>query len=995
MIPATVPLTVDGKVVYRTLRGVNVVDAETGELLWETREGISAEKLLTGQPPTNSYRSRFVSRRMSPGTYTYGDQHPLTSLLFRNGNYGLISSDGRRLFVIESQALLPGVNSYSSDPERNDRYQRSWLTNKLAAYDLKTGRPLWEVGGRKRNELFDLPLAGNYFLGVPVAKGGELFVIGERDSRVRLHVLDAKTGKTKWSRLVAYSDTKISQDSVRRWFTAQVTVADGVVLCPTSVGWLVAVDRTNQSILWAQRYSKPNTSRTVRRTFGSMHRVPTASLNQRWVPSAPIVSGGFVVYTPQEDESIVCTRLRDGKRAWQMRKGDYLYLAGVFGDKVVLVGKHKVTALKLKDGTAAWSRDIDKSAGLPSGMGVAADDRFHLPLQSGQLWTLEMKTGRVVGKLYLPRKSRPLGNLTMYRGQVLSLTPMGLTSFEQRATLLAKIAKRKQDAPGDAWASLKESEIALLKRDHTTALKLLRGIAEDKLEARIKTRYRAAMMRSLTAAIRSDLKKHDNEAKQLASFVRTPEEKFQFRRLDVERNDARGELAAAFAGYRRLADEYGKRIIPRADNARLEIRLEAWAAGKLHDVWTRMSAADRKTVGAELSKAAEAIAKHPPAEQIRFAKTFLFHPAAVKVVNRLVDRAAGNGEFAQTELLLTWLQRHSDPVVAASATERMARMLSQRKLKSDANVVYGELAGKYGKVKLPNGTTGSELVAALTKKGTINPSAAPSPVSWAKMPMRIEQSGTSYQSYPSQGLLVGTSRYPYFRENSFKVDHSQQQLLVKRISDDSLSWLVPLRASQRSSSNQYTYGRTFGHFLLVLHRNVLHCLSPIDKRVVWTRRLESRTPTSYYSYYSSSPTRNRYRPMQDGSRMASTFALSNAFEQKGGLAFANARHIGIYGRRRLIVLDSATGEILWTLRGVKQGSKVVATADAVFVLNTDETGVVALRAFDGRKLTNAKAAKTAGKAVGVSGNDFLVPEGKTSSFLGSASPPRPGSCKIP
>ncbi|MFQ5734708.1 MAG: PQQ-binding-like beta-propeller repeat protein, partial [Planctomycetaceae bacterium] len=602
MVPATIPLTVEGKVIYRTLRGVNVVDAETGELLWETREGISAERLLSGMPASTGYNSRFVSRRMSSRTYTYGDHHPLTSLLFRNGNYGLLSSDGERLFVIENQALLPGVNSYGADPEQNDQYRRSWLTNRLTAYELKTGRPLWEAGGRKRTESFDLPLAGNYFLGVPVAQGGELFVVGERDSRIRLHVLDAKTGQVKWSRLIAYSDTKISQDSVRHWFTAQVAVADGVIICPTTVGWMVAVDRTNRSILWAQRYSKPGSrSNSVKMAFNATNRMPTAALNQRWTPSAPVVTGGYVVYTPQEDESIVCARLRDGKRAWRIPKGDYLYLAGVFGETVVLVGKQKVTAVKLSEGTTAWTQQLDKSAGFPSGRGVAADGRYHLPLQSGQLWTFDVQTGKVSGKLYLPPDSRPLGNLTMYRRQVLSLTPYGLTSFEQRAALLARIAVRKKRSPRDAWAALKEAEIALLKRDFEASLESLRDIDADKLEPRVKPRYRTAMLRSLTAAVRSDFKAHDAEAKQLETFVRTPDERLQFRRLAAERHDARGEFAQAFAAYRRLARDYGDRAITREDNPRLEIQLRAWTAGKLRDVWDRMPPPARMAAGQELA----------------------------------------------------------------------------------------------------------------------------------------------------------------------------------------------------------------------------------------------------------------------------------------------------------------------------------------------------------------------------------------------------------
>ncbi|MFQ5732610.1 MAG: PQQ-binding-like beta-propeller repeat protein, partial [Planctomycetaceae bacterium] len=398
--------------------------------------------------------------------------------------------------------------------------------------------------------------------------------------------------------------------------------------------------------------------------------------------------------------------------------------------------------------------------------------------------------------------------------------------------------------------------------------------------------------------------------------------------------------------------------------------------------WDRMPPPARMAAGQELADDAKQLAARPVVEQLRFARLYSFHPAGVGVVNRLVDRSLEAGEFARAEQLLSRLRLNADVAVAASATERFAKLLQARKLAGDANVVYTELASKYAKVRLPGGTTAAELVAELRARRVVGPGAVPQPVSWGHSSMRVEQAGTQYQSSPNQGLLVGTSRFPYFREHSFQIDHSNQQLVVTRVADDSLSWLVPLRSGRNSSGNQYTYAASFGHCLLVMHRNVLHCLSPVDKRVVWTRQLENRAATSYYSYYSSSPTRNRYRPLQDGSRVAATYALSNSFAQKGGLAFANTMYVGVYGRRRLLLLDAGTGDVLWTLSGLRQGSKVIGSTDAVFVLNNGDEPVIALRALDGRKLTEAKAAKSAAKAVGVSGNDLLIPDATTSNFLG-------------
>ena len=50
--------------------------------------------------------------------------------------------------------------------------------------------------------------------------------------------------------------------------------------------------------------------------------------------------------------------------------------------------------------------------------------------------------------------------------------------------------------------------------------------------------------------------------------------------------------------------------------------------------------------------------------------------------------------------------------------------------------------------------------------------------------------------------------------------------------------MLPLRSTTRSRQGEYTVGIPAGHELVVLHRDVVHFLSPIDQSVVWTRSME-------------------------------------------------------------------------------------------------------------------------------------------------------------
>src|SRR5262249_48064890 len=73
--------------------------------------------------------------------------------------------------------------------------------------------------------------------------------------------------------------------------------------------------------------------------------------------------------------------LGDGRLLWKVdRQPSDQYVAGVFGDKVVIVGSSQIRALSLADGQVLWQR----GTGMPSGQGVAAGKVYYLPLRATQ-----------------------------------------------------------------------------------------------------------------------------------------------------------------------------------------------------------------------------------------------------------------------------------------------------------------------------------------------------------------------------------------------------------------------------------------------------------------------------------------------------------------------------------------------------------------------------------------------------------------------------------
>ena len=325
-IPALPPLATQGKIVFRTLKGIQVLDALTGTPLWEsTLDHSPEESFIAAQLKglnTPQARGLFdpTPKDQSFPVYngTNPDKHALTSLIYRNANWGSQSCDGGQLYVLENMRLNLGGTSLSRNLNRFRRNLRrgedvadSWASNQIVAYDLQTGQQKWKIGGTKFDEPFDLPLAGTFFMGAPTPSDNELYIVGERDREIRLYALNPQTGEELWSQQIGNPDQDIAEDMVRRWWIAPVAIDQGVIVCPTTIGLLTAIDRLNHSILWSTQYATDGSSNSNQR-FNRIQQTSIKDLNQRWCPSAPIISGNKVVYTPPDSETLVCLDLITG-----------------------------------------------------------------------------------------------------------------------------------------------------------------------------------------------------------------------------------------------------------------------------------------------------------------------------------------------------------------------------------------------------------------------------------------------------------------------------------------------------------------------------------------------------------------------------------------------------------------------------------------------------------------------------------------------------------
>ena len=178
----------------------------------------------------------------------------LNQRVWDDAPYGQMSSDGQQVFLLWRLASDLQQMSTRVLPFGRQSPEGSVETNKLVALDLRPqGKLRWIVGDEDGTD--EPKLAGAFFLGPPLPLMGQLYVLAEINSEIRLVVLDAATGQLQWAQQLAHVDQReIATDPTRRAAGASPSFSDGILVCPTSAGAVVAVDISTRSLLWGYQY---------------------------------------------------------------------------------------------------------------------------------------------------------------------------------------------------------------------------------------------------------------------------------------------------------------------------------------------------------------------------------------------------------------------------------------------------------------------------------------------------------------------------------------------------------------------------------------------------------------------------------------------------------------------------------------------------------------------------------------------------------------------
>ncbi len=970
-LPVMQPLAVGGWVLMRTPQRLIGIDFTTGKRVWHTERA--------GDVNNNNDRSaaeRPVMNVIGPGRMIVQADTSLGEKLWDNATYGTMSSDGEYVFAVEE---LPDPTGGEVQQQRRQIIMRGGMwgggmartladapTNELSAYDLHSqGKIKWKVGGDRNDPESEPKLSGAFFLGPPLPMGGRLYVLAEVKKDIKLEVLDAKTGHLEWEQQVALvPDQNSMWDSTRRMFGSTPSYADGVLVCPTSVGAAVAIDLADRSLRWGFQYAHdqnpnyPNGQPVMQMRMGMQGIATYASLqNDRWIDSTVTIADGCALVTPIESNQLYCLSLIDGKPLWKLDRGERIYIGGVKDGRVVIVGRRQIETVTLSGGKEIWRTDIPQG-GMPSGRGYLSDECYFLPVSTAEVEKVELATGKIVARAKSRLGNIP-GNLICYKGQVISQGVDFLDAYYQLDPLREDIAKKLADNPNDPWALARRGEIALDEGRVAEAVGDIRTSYAQKPEAST----RALLVEGLLANLSQNFEQGRDTVPELEKLIVLDSERASFVRVLAEGFRKTGAKLPALEAYLKLVDLPGSQSDLEAVGSSLSVRRDRWVQARLQELYLGANPDDRAKFDSAVKERLQAALAAKEAKDLRrFLSFFGFHPVADEAREQLFVQLTPQDRLMERESLLNELMNSADPARRRAAVARMASFFSEAGRPDEAALYYQRLATEFGGLTCSGGKTGRQLVDELPADSPVAQALAISKWSWPDGKVYRDNSNPSARlirnnNFPQRPFALNWrgDRPAFYETTSVVFDQQQQQIM----GHDGLGREKFRIGMNEAGQNRFGYQpvatnissvSALGHLLFINLGNQVLAIDTLRQpgngnRIIWQQELMEIVGNAFNG---NAPQTKQIPTPWGGSRNA--LAAGDGGPALGVLGPVTARGVIIQRAHDLLAVDPLSGELLWTRHGVAPGSEMFGDDEVIVVAPLEGDKARVFRTLDGEEL---------------------------------------------
>jgi outer membrane protein assembly factor BamB len=1024
VLPGAVPVAVEGRIVLRTPLGIQAVDAHSGREVWRTAAPLGLDALLEDPGRKVQLRHWFDLYNQDRG------------VLLANSTLGTLSSDTRHVYAIEDLVLPPHpiLLQQQQQGEVRSLGPMRYFTghNRLRALDLADGHVVWEVGGPAPMAAVPKPvprpdkspaaraaraaprlarqdsLTDACFLGPPLPLGDDLLVVIDKQEDVQLACLDGHSGLVRWTQPLAAAAQKMLLDVDRHTHAIHLAYADGVLVCPTGCGAVVGVDPLSRRLLWAHVYREPGPG-TPGDDDPSGNGRP---LQTNWTGCAPIIHGGRVVLSAPDADNILCLGLAEGGLLWKTPRSDEdLYVAGVFGTQVLIIGKSACRAVSLSSGETLWQR----ATGMPAGQGIAAADTYYLPLADGAVLALDLKKPPAAARIEPRSPNASLGNLLFYDGVLWSQGPEALVAFTPVQNRLREVEARLARAAADGAALAERGRLRLERGDLRGGIADLHEALAGSLSAQTQGATRTRLFGALIELLQRDFpqaEKHLADCETLCMLApgkdgRPPsaEEVRQRRQqlfaLVAAGRGRQGQVPWALQSWRNLlALSRPGDLLPMPEDPALRVRPEVWVRERVAELARATDTDGRQALAAEMDRAWRSVRDHKDDAEALDRYLTLF--GSVPPVRGAAVRGAWARLLLAQQLAELPDARHSleadllcaalaeDPAPAAralvaEALEVQAGLLLRRGRLDEAAVVYHRLGTQFPGWDLPTGT-GAEILsrARLDKRLLPYLAAVERPQRPAWVPGRIAaverpaSPPTDQILLPcvprlpappaSPGTLGPAEGLPVGGDLRFFLDGRALSLVATERDTGRRLWAVPLplQSLPPALRNSELPAQVVDHLLLVGFGQKLFAIDLLQRRVRWVHDfIEGINPTQVVSAMMSDGAVQTFSP--DGQTV----------RRLGWVGPASRRGIFVMNSNGLNCLDVATGQPRWVRSDLPAWLLSVFGDDAHLFLgehypNGNPRGLRAVSLADGRLIPIRDASTAYAKRLRVLGRRLLV-----------------------
>jgi len=1078
-LPAFFPISTSDQVIFRTYNGVYAVAlrdqvvggrvVRAGDLRWISKTTMGVHQLMS----TGDGTEDIDMKKDALNWWSTYSRTGVTSVLYENPLLGTMSHDGQNVYFVDDVAFPPpptindpnlGINP-GLQFRQSGELANAVRAGRLAAVNLRTGNVVWELGrvpmfegapplpnrlteeeADRTNSAFQLCLDA-VFLGPPLPLNGKLYVLIEQAGVIRLMCLDpqqlvavpgrpfVRVPSLVWTQKLGRPNTPLPQDSVRRYQGTTLAASEGVIVCPTNSGAIVAVDILSRSLLWAHAYRAmeppprpqfdPNTGQPI---------LPNQLPIERWRAGGPIISGGRVILTAFDSQRLECLDLRTGKILWWVpRAAEDLYVGGIINDRVVVVGRNSVRAYHLtgEDPTEQKPRVAFEPVTLPNatptGHGVGGKGLFYLPVRqenagtgsipAAEIWAINVETGQIVSKAMARKRTDNtelskygLGNLVFQNGLVISQSAWELACYPQLEQKKNEMDRLLAANPKDPLGLLARGELLLDDGKLPEAIADFKESQRNNLPPEKLPLLREKLYIAYTELIRNNfsageaiLPEYRTLCELPADPNETPEEKVRredevarrlrnYEYLLARGRESQGRLGEAFDHYIALANMgEAKNLLEMPDEPNVRMRPDVWARGRIESMIRRASNAEaRKSLEDRVNKEWNEVKVANDLKRLReFVSIFgPYFASGADAQFLLADKLLATNDDSDAREAQTYLAQlrvgADDPAVRARATEALARLMVKNQLMEDAVGLYLQLGKEYPNVVVRDGKTGADFMTNLLTDKRLLPYLEPS-----RYPMPSRVKAEQREPAPNQNfgaafeIEPGGDLFPMYKRYRFTIDQfvSGNGTWTLRAFDRAsgaerarFSGMAPPQIYNPGNMPFSKFVKGSGQLLLVQLGSWVYCLDLAEKRERWQKNLLGEV----------GPGVNPNPPIQDPQPNGDVVVkyADGLILTLGKSTVLQPGYAALLTRDGLEVVEPLTRRVLWTRKGLPERTQLYGDARYLVVVEVNSSGnplsVKILRAVDGLVVEGSPDAGrilSAAKSYQILGRHALLSEG--------------------